>query len=193
MRFRILDLILATAFIAGLLSAYSTDLIFFRQMLFLACTSVLATVGCLWFSKNRRPIRVGAIAGAAGGIAFTLITLFSPVSFYGAAGQFVSVSSPTEYATAELFLAPFMAMFLGAAIGPLVCFNLKGKTSPTNRLPHTLSWCFLGAACLLAFFSMKDRLEFGVSTRKWMYVVPLLLAIFVVHTTQWIQKEHHGK
>ena len=190
MRFRILDLILATAFLAGLLSAYSTDLVFFRQMLFLACTTVFATLGCLCFSKSSNTIRTGAIAGALGGFTFTVIALFSPISFYMPEGQFPGVLRPTQYATAELFLAPFLAMFLGSAIGPLVYLHISSKASPANRIPLRLSWCFLGAACLLAFFSMKERLDFGVSTRKWMYVVPLLLTIFVVHTTQWIKKEH---
>ena len=191
MRFRILDLILATAFFAGLLRAYSIDLIFFRQMLFLACTTVLATVGCLCFSKNRSSIRVGAVAGAVGGLAFSTITLLAPFNFYLV--DHLSYSPPIRYfpeAAIELILAPFLAMFLGAAIGPLFCFYLTSKPTPSNRVPHTLSWCFLGATVLLAFFSMRERLEFGVPTRRWMYLIPIVLTFFVVHTTQWIEREH---
>ena len=194
MRFRILDLILATAFLAGLLSAFSADLIFFRQMLFLACTTVCATIGCLFFPKKRSPIRVGAVAGAVGGLAFTTITLLSPFHFYVVDQEYLLMNSPPiryfPEAAIELILAPFFAMFLGAAIGPLFAFHLTSKPTPSNRLPHMLSWCFLGATVLLAFFSMRERLEFGVPTRKWIYLVPLVLTFFVFHTTQWIQREH---
>lgn len=191
MRFRILDLILATAFLAGLLSAYSIDLIFFRQMLFLACTCVCATVGCLCFKNKRRPIRVGAVGGAMGGLAFTTITILAPVNFYLV--DHLSTSPPIRYfpeAAIELIMAPFLAMFLGAAIGPLFCFYLTSKPTPSNRIPHLLSWCFLGATVMLAFVSMRERLEFGVPTRKWIYLVPLVLTLFVVHTTQWIRREN---
>ena len=197
MKFRILDLFLITTFIAGLFGAYANDLIIFRQLLFLACTTVFATLGCTWLSKHRLPTVNSAIAGGLGGIVFTTITLLSPLSFYTYSSRDFLTSSQLDTLRKlpffELPLAPFLAMILGSAIGPLFYGHLKGNTSSTNQKQQMLSWCFLCAACLLMLFSMMDRLNFGASTRNWLYGVPLLLIIFVFHTISWVHNEYRER
>ena len=193
MRFRILDLFLITTFIAAMFGAYANDLIIFRQALFLACTTAFATAGCFHLSKKRLSTTNGAIAGSIGGLAFTLMGLLSPFSFYIPSNQpFLTSTDLAAINTAaviELAVAPFLATILGAALGPLFYFYLKGKTfeNPRNQM---LSWCFLAAACLLLLLSMKDRLDYSSSSRNWSYIVPILLMMFFVHTVHWVQKEH---
>ena len=193
MKFRLLDLFLTTTFIASLFGTYANDLIVFRQLLFLACTTVFATLGCMWLSKDRLPTVNGAIAGGMGGTIFSAIALFSPLPLYIQSQEFLTSSqldTLSKLPFFELPLAPFLAAILGSAIGPLLYGHLKGTASSANLNQRTLSWCFLGAACLLMLFSMMDRLNFTASTRNWLYGVPLMLAIFVIHTISWVHKEY---
>ena len=196
MRFRILDLFLVTTFIAALFGAYTNDLMIFRQALFFACTIVFATLGCFFLSMKRSPAVNGAIAGGVGGLVFTVICLLSPYSMYIRETQrfITSLDHATQktIAVVELSLAPFLAAILGLAIGPLFYFYLKGNVSSENLGKQTLSWCFFGAAFLLMLFSMMDRLNFTASSRNWLYAVPFLLILLVVHTVQWVQKEYRG-
>ena len=196
MKFRISDLLLLTTFIAIMFAMFQTDLIFFRQLLFLTLTTAFAIVG-LWVPKTDRPFLPCSITASFGGLVYLLLAfVFSNVLFdpelnpYGVVAQW----DPVGYQLVKETVAPMAAGILGIAIGALAASYFSRTyfgnedLSPKFKATRVGSWALAGGAMLLLVFSMLDRQGFTAMGRDWSFVVLLLLIFFVVHTIVWTKQ-----
>ena len=186
MKFRSVDLLFVTTWVAGVLASQHFDLALFRQLLMITFVVLLAALACWGLRHGLRLNLTGAIAGSLGALTYVFLAFFLIQEFYGEfETNFVFAPDPRlAQWYQELTLAPLLGGTLGAAVGPMILsYWDKAALSRPIRKSRMYSALLLLSLFILIVVSALDRAAFA--SRVWWLPLGALLFFYAGFTIKW--------
>ncbi len=183
-KFRTIDLLAITTWVAAVAAAFQADLMLFRQLLGLSLVLIFSFVAVLLRPKMTKARFLGLLGGGLAAICYLVLVYFLEAWIDFSDPRIISIIRiPIVFKDA--LPAVVFSISYGAILGPLLAFYFRVQPLPAElQKSYWISVVMLGGVLLILFFAMLDRLSFH--SRDWNLFVVGLSLVFVMQGWAWI-------
>ena len=183
-KFRTIDLLAITTWVAAVAAAFQTDLLLFRQLFGLSLVLIFSFIVVLLSPKMNKARLLGLLGGGLAAISYLVAVYFLDAWVDFSDPRIISiVYVPIVFKDA--LPAVVFSMSYGVILGPLLAFYFRVQPLPAElQKSYWISVVTLGGVLLILFFAMLDRLAFH--SRDWDLFVVGLSLVFVMQGWAWI-------